>query len=601
MRQAMFSITKGTAPVHTGHDHADDRAAHDSTDGVGDADTTGPRQMAVRSPRRVRRRGGTATRRPLMSATLVAVCAATAVAMTSISGSAAPGPQPSAPTPVVVATPAKPTAEATDDRLSRVRESNRSLLPAPRDRDTTTTCVSGEYVTLSVVFTSIFDSLLPSLPASLRAAARQQRDATLADMQRIHVSTLAISDSPFALGADADDPGVKYRTPISHWIVVQLLKIRDGKHNEAIPVGNITLIQAVETAWLLTFAGVLAPLQFGNAVAPIPGSPLTGTQLGALAGSLTYDSIFDVAMFFGRAGLQQLYQTTARSLLNQCVARVTDEELDQAGRAADDVSYHLPVSPILQNIADQVALADNESCAPIGSLSLQRIVSRTFTFARGVVTDAAGRQRLRAEEARILGVMRSTPVPHNLIPADPSDFTSTEAMASLIAGQLPYIGGAPANIILGLSHNAREGNLAATVPLADLTVTKSLTGIYYAYALSLHLFSNIGGLVQGPVMTQLGITTSISPVGIASAVLGLPLTYGLVTFHNVVRSLCLREDDTSGTGLGAEVHRRSPTATPVPTSTARHGGTPKHQAPTTVAPRSSAPRGGVLPAVPTVR
>ena len=44
------------------------------------------------------------------------------------------------------------------------------------------------------------------------------------------------------------------------------------------------------------------------------------------------------------------------------------------------------------------------------------------------------------------------------------------------------------------------------------------------------------------------------------AVLGMPLTYGLVTFHHVVRSMCFVEDDITGTGLGAEANKKDPEA-----------------------------------------
>ncbi|MFW0783325.1 hypothetical protein AAFP35_02285 [Gordonia sp. CPCC 206044] len=459
------------------------------------------------------------------------------------------------------ATPKSPTAETDSpedyrERADRIARSNRPLLGDSGTEAGRKTCASGDFVTLSVVYDSLFESLLPTIPAQFRDTARRQAAAARRDMQRLHVSTLAVSDNPFAMGADSDDPVVKYRTPISQWIVVALLKIRDGKQNEAIPVGNLTMVQAVETAWLYLFAGVFAPLQVGLGVLPDMGSPLSGTRLEALAGSFTYNSILKVFVFASRNLLQQLYQNTARSLLNSCVARITEAQRSRAGMPDPNAAYDIPIPPMIREIADQVALADSETCTPIGSLSLRRIVQRTSGYAQGLVDDDTAKARIRAEERRILGSMRSTPIPHNLIPADTADFTQGEALASLLGGQLSYIGGAPLNIAIGLGHNINAGgDPRATVPLADLTVTKSLTASYYAYHLALHLFSTIGGLLQGPLLSAAGITTPLSPVGIASTLLGVPLTYGLETYHHVIRDLCLREDDTSGTGLGAQAHK----------------------------------------------
>lgn len=484
---------------------------------------------------------------------LVAVTASQAIASAAPARSA-----PSTSTPAPKAEPTS-TTETYAERLDRIGTSGSPLLrPLDENRGQATTCVGGDSVTLSVVFDSIFESTLPSIPAALRPAAQRQRAVADRDLARLNISTLAISENPFAMGADSGDPVVKYRTPLSQWIVVQLLKIRDGKQNEAIPVGNITLLQAVETAWLYFFVGVLAPLQFGAASAPSLGSPLSDTVFDSAAGLVTYNGLLQAFLFFSRAGLTQLYERTASSLVNLCVARVNGEQLAAAGRAARDVTYRIPIPALVQQVADQVALADSKTCTPISSLPLERIVSRTTDYAQSVVTDAPVKASIRAQGQQILATMRSTPIPLNLIPADPADFTQNEALASILGGQLAYLGGAPMNIAIGLAHNITEGDdLRATVPLSELTVNKSLTAMYYAYHLSINLFSSIGGLVQSPALSAFGVSSlPISPVGIISAALGLGRTYGLQTYQHVIRDLCLREDDTTGTGLGAEAKNR---------------------------------------------
>lgn len=100
-------------------------------------------------------------------------------------------------------------------------------------------------------------------------------------MERIHVSTLAVTENPMALGADRNDNGTLYRGPISQLIVSDLLKIRDGRQSEAIALENITVSQAVETAFTYIFATIIAPARVITGFMPFLGSPLSNTPLSA--------------------------------------------------------------------------------------------------------------------------------------------------------------------------------------------------------------------------------------------------------------------------------------------------------------------------------
>lgn len=475
-------------------------------------------------------------------------------------------------------TPKPREAETYQDRQERIAESKRSLLrPTEENRDADTICVSGEFTTLRVVFDSIFESTLPSLPPSMRAAARQQQQIAHRDMARAHVSTLAVSEHPMSLGADTDDPATKYRSPLSQIIVSDLLKIRDGRQNEAIALENITLTQAVETGWLYFFAGVLAPLGFGISVTPSLGSPLTSAPapLNQLAGYVSYNTLLQIAFQGSKLGLQLLYASTSNAFLNQCVAKVTQEQKDQAGKPSEDVIYDIPIAPIISETANQLALADSDKCAPVGSLSLGRIISRTGEYAKAQTSSPAAKRKIDAETKRILAQAKTTRVHHNLIPADPADFTQAEQIASLLGSLIPYVGGAPLDIILGLTHNNNKGdNMLETVSIADLTVTKSLTAAYYSYYLSLYLFSTAGGLLEAPLLSAAGISTPFSFTRIIGATLGLPLTYGLISYHNVIRSMCLVEDDQTGTGKGAEANKTSAGTSTTPSSSASRSAAP---------------------------
>ncbi|MGC4932484.1 hypothetical protein ACLQ3C_02195 [Gordonia sp. DT30] len=491
------------------------------------------------------------------------------------------------PQPAPVATKVKPPTpnpapETYQERIDRIAQSPRSLLaPLPENRGKPTVCVSGEFTSLSVVYDSLFASILPSLPPQLRQNAYAARQAAHRDMERLNVSTLAISDNPMALGADSDDPSTKYRGPVSQWIITQLLKIRDGQDGEAIPLGNITLTQAVETAWLYLFVTVIAPAKLATQLTPFLGSPLTPTSLSSLDGFITYNTILQLAVQGGVLGSQTLYQAIAAMVMNQCVARVTGDQRAQAGRPSTDTTYDIDLPAAVREAAGQVALADDDTCRPIGDLPLSRIVTRTGDYAQHLVTTTAQKKRIADETNAVVAKMRTTRLPHNLIPADPADFTQLESVASLVGSMIPYVGGAPLDITIGLKHNLNQGdNPFETVSVADLTVTKSLTAAYYSYYLSLYLFTTVGGLAEGQIFGSPS-PGFLSPSRALGALAALPLTYGLVNYHNVIRSMCLSEDDTTGSGRGAQANRDTATlptpstttaapSAPTP-STARHG------------------------------
>ncbi|HCS59281.1 MAG TPA: hypothetical protein DIW80_20785 [Gordonia polyisoprenivorans] len=487
--------------------------------------------------------------------------------------------------------PKAPEPETYQERIDRIAQSPRSLLaPLQENQGKATVCVSGEFTSLSVVYDSLFESLLPSLPPQLRQNAYAARDAAHRDMKRLNVSTLAISDNPMALGADSADPSMTYRGPVSQWIVTQLLKIRDGQENEAIPLGNITLTQAVETVWLYLFVTVLTPAKVLTGLLPQFGSPFDNIEGAELLTSfVTYKGLLQLAVTGGVLGSQYVYQAISNSIMNQCIARVTDEQRSDAGAPSDDVTYHIDIPAIVRGTADQLSLADNDTCQQVGNVPLSRIVSRTSQYAQRMMKSDSEKHKIAVEERRILGQMRATQIPLNLIPADPADFSQIESLISMAGTISPFPIGAPLDIAIGLSHNHNEGvNFAATVPLSDLTVTKSITAAYYSYYLSLWFFQ-VGSYGVSSLAGNAGLSWLLGAAGGLGA---LPLTYGLVNFHNVIRSMCFTEDDATGTGRGAQVNRDNavlPSASTTTPTVARPG------RPSGSAPSSSPRRGASSP------
>jgi len=481
--------------------------------------------------------------------------------------------------------PAKKKNETYQERQERISKSPRSMFaPLAENKGQDTTCVSGEFTTLSVVYDSMAESLAAALPANMRAGVLNQSAAVKQSMASIKVSTLAISEHPFSLGADADDPS--YRTPLSQKIVNDLLKIRDGRGSEAIELGNLTLSQAVETSWLYLSVGIMAPLQVGVGL------------LSTVSFDTTVSTILQVAGYGltgGSMGLGYLYQGISSAVLNQCVARVTDEQMEDAGKPSDE-TFDIDMPAFISDTANQLALADSETCPAVADQSLGRIVERTRSYLKSQYPVGSPiRGQIDAAVNSVVRGMKSTQVPHNLIPADKADFTSSESAISTVTPILlgfgptiservlqqpelgealgtiaKIVGGTPLDIVLGLAHNIGQGDdLTETASAYDLTVTKSLTAVYYSYALAVYVFTTVGGsqdfnslsgssgLAPGTVPLGPGTFAPFKAIGILA---NLPLTYGLITYHNVLRTMCFVEDDTTGTGLGAEANKKDPDA-----------------------------------------
>ena len=87
--------------------------------------------------------------------------------------------------------------------------------------------------------------------------------------------------------------------------------------------------------------------------------------------------------------------------------------------------------------------------------------------------------------------------------------------------------------------------------------------MYYASKLALHFTGLVGSQFEPAFLGD----SPFSFTRLMVSTLDLPLAYGLITAHHVIRSMCLRADDTSGTGLGAEANRLPAAAPSSPTTT----------------------------------
>ncbi|MFW0787867.1 hypothetical protein AAFP35_25505 [Gordonia sp. CPCC 206044] len=407
-------------------------------------------------------------------------------------------------------------------------------------RDEPTECVGSRFATLGAVYDAVFDSLLPMMPPEIKNEQASIKSRAHRDMQGAHISTLAVSNHPYDLGADDKDPVMTYRDPISQWVVTQLINVREGRAGTAIPVEDLTVAQAVESVWLYLYVTVMVPLTVARRTMP---------SIATIAGPLTVGTLITLPIMFGVLIATQLYKSISQKLVDACIVSVTRSQKERAGKPVKDLRFAGQVPGIISDIAGQVALADSDSCPPISGIPLTRIVTRTSNYLQAISANPATDRQIAAMNRQLQDFMRHTRVHQNLIPADPSDFSTGEGIVSQIGTIIPFVGGAPMDIVIGLNHNrGQKADFRATVPLSDLTVTKTLTAAYYAYALTTHMVElawQYGGTdptasMLNELLPGLGITADMLPR--STGILGAPNLYGLVVYHNVLRSMCLAED-----------------------------------------------------------
>lgn len=406
-------------------------------------------------------------------------------------------------------------------------------------------CVGSDFATIGKVYDAIFDSVVGYLPPQVQRDKATIKAQAHRDMDRLRISNMLVSNHPKQLGAKKDDPIMKYRDPVSLWAVSQLMNIRHGKAFEAITVENMTLAQAVETAWMFIYLTVIIPLTIALGAVP---------NVATIWGPITVRFLVTLPFYIALYGVRYVYQYISQALLNSCIVSMTDEEKATAGQPVKDLRFAGSVPRWIEEMAGQVDLADKKNCKPIGDAPLSRIVTRTSDYLISTNPNPATKLAIAKSTNDLQNLMRNTFVPHNLIPADPADYNQIESVISLAGGYLiPNIGGAPLDILIGLVHNYHDGkNLGEQVRLSDLSVTKTMTAAYYTiyvaiylvqYAYSQGLASDPAqeffGTLPGPGGTTLPVTQLIPrPFGLFYA----PLTFGFTAYHNVLRSMCFAED-----------------------------------------------------------
>ncbi|MGB6040916.1 MAG: hypothetical protein WBG39_13805 [Gordonia sp. (in: high G+C Gram-positive bacteria)] len=391
-------------------------------------------------------------------------------------------------------------------------------------------CVGANEATLDKVFVAMFDSFLPSIPAAHRTAALAAKRQVLADMHSLKISTLAVSLHPSALGASPEAPINTYRDPLSQYIVTQLMNAKNGRYGQTMRVENLTLSQAVESAWLYFYLTAVIPLTF-----------LKDTMPSVTAvGPVSLGMLITLPITIGVAGLKMMYTMIGNAIIDGCIVKMTPDERRHAGQPDPDLSFASKVPQIIADIAGQVEIAEPGSCPAIGDLPLSRIVTRTADYLTATAPNPAAAKQIANSARDLQKFMKTVWVPHNLIPADPDDLSTVETLLSYGMGVIPTVGGTITDIVIGLGHNSGSGkNMGEMVRLSDLTVTKTMTAAYYAYALTTQ-FISIANEYAADALVPL--TGGLDLLPRVSGLINAPNTYGLVVYHSVLRSLCLSED-----------------------------------------------------------
>lgn len=135
-------------------------------------------------------------------------------------------------------------------------------------------------------------------------------------------------------------------------------------------------------------------------------------------------------------GATALYTNLSQKLVSACIVSVTASQKRNAGKPIKDLRFANSVPAIVRDIASQVSVADADSCRPVGDLPVSRIVDRTSRYLQAITRDAAADRQIADLTGRVQHFLRSHRVHHNLIPADPADFSSGEGALSQIGNFL---------------------------------------------------------------------------------------------------------------------------------------------------------------------
>ncbi|GAB2641261.1 hypothetical protein ABI214_00485 [Prescottella soli] len=403
-----------------------------------------------------------------------------------------------------------------------------------------TTCVGSNQATMGAIFDAVLQASKPILPQpfldnydEIRAEGHRRLNAT-------GISTLAVSNPAATQSSDPDAGINKYGDPITRYLVTQLMNVKNGQESAVIRAENLTLGQAVETAYFLIYTTALVPANI------IAGMIPSMVSLGPVSAGM----LISLPLKLGAKGFALIYDAAQSQLERSCLVWADDDAIDAAGRPDREVDLGFEAPAFVKEIAAGVSIAGAD-CPPATELTLADVLARTGTYLRATSPDPDNVRQVEDQQARLAWIMENTMVPSGLIPANPDDFSTIETLLSTALGMVPTVGGAATEALVALVHDGFAGaNLAEAQPLGAVKIGDALTAAYFGYALTTQVMeigytAGTDALSAAWVAGSGGAGAAVNPfdwIPSPFPLINAPNTYGLSTYRHVLSSVCVSGD-----------------------------------------------------------
>ncbi len=390
---------------------------------------------------------------------------------------------------------------------------------------------------MGAIFDAVLQASKPILPqpfldnyADIRAEGHQRLNST-------GISTLAVSNPAATQSTDPDAGINQYGDPITRYIVTQLMNVKNGEESAVIRAENLTLGQAVETAYFLIYTTALVPANI------IAGMIPSMVSLGPVSAGM----LISLPLKLGAKGFALLYDATQSQLERSCLVWADRRAIDAAGRPDREVDLGFETPVFVEDLAASLSIAGAD-CPPVTEMTLAHVLSRTVDYLRSTSPGPDSTQQIEDQQARLAWILDHAMVPSGLIPADPDDFSTIETLLSTALGLVPTVGGAATDVLLGLVHDGFAGeNLAEVQPLGTVHVGDALTAAYFAYSLTTQVMEigyDTATDALSPVATAAagGVVNPFDWIPSPFPLVNAPNTYGLSTYHHVLSSVCVTDN-----------------------------------------------------------
>ncbi|MFE3290520.1 hypothetical protein [Rhodococcus sp. NPDC059234] len=413
--------------------------------------------------------------------------------------------------------------------------------PAPIDsvRAGGTTCVGSNHATLGAVFDAVLQASKPILPQPFLDSYDEIRAEGHRRLSSTGISTLTVSNPAATQSADPNAGINKYGDPITRYLVTQLTNVKNGQESAVIRAENLTLGQAVETAYFLIYTTALVP---ANIIAGMIPSMVT---LGPVSAGM----LISLPIKLGAKGFALIYDAAQGQLERSCLVWADRDAIAAAGRPDPEVDLGFEAPAFVREIAAGLSVA-GAGCPPVADLTLAQVLARTGDYLRATNPGPDSVRQVEDQQARLAWILEHAMVPVGLIPAHPDDFSTIETLLSTGLGLVPTVGGAATEALVGLVHDGFAGrDFAEVQPLGAVRVGDALTASYFAYALTTQVME-IGYTAATDALSAAWIAGSggagaaVNPfdwIPSPFPLINAPNTYGLLTYRHVLSSVCLTD------------------------------------------------------------